>query len=287
MNYGSMIMSILEKTEENTLYIIDNYHGIKNQELRIMNNELGIADLSTSVIPSLSKNLSDLSTSLEMTELSIEDKITIIGAELEDWESLLDSLIEKEEEKAQEIQTLSKTVAALNETDTRILEMLSDHETRISRLETAISDSDPSTMFGMADIVISTEVEKFLLQWGIKRISPETGEYLFDLDGNLKVNKLEAETVVAGEVKIKEGDEAEKISGSGIIFMGDKQTEIATKNFGENAKIFYSFNKNPSAFSWIEKTKNEISGEFNGFILKLSQQASEDLTFDWWILEVE
>jgi len=109
---------------------------------------------------------------------------------------------------------------------------------------------------------------------------------LFTLDGSLKVDRLEAKTVVAGDYVVRkeigEDDNTTNI-GTGEILENEMEVTIKTDKINENSKVFISFIDNLEGRSWFIAEKNE--GE--GFKVSLSAPAQKNLRFDWWIVKTE
>jgi hypothetical protein len=149
MNYGNMIMSVLEKTEENTLYVIDNYHQIENQEL------------------------------------SIEDKIIVIGGELANNKTLLTSLSEREGQLEEQMAQLTMNIDSFNDLADITTQTFSDHETRITNNKSRIMELENT--INVAGV--STEYELPVILEGWSDVL-ESGEIEFDEEGRLKVRKI-------------------------------------------------------------------------------------------------
>ena len=110
--------------------------------------------------------------------------------------------------------------------------------------------------------------------------------------GNLDLGdgKLEADGVVAGAFTVKVVDEEKRTIGSNYIESENKNDDgfsylIKTKAVTESCVILTNFQANPNAYNWVEKVKDATTGEYIGFRVKLSQKTTQRIYFDWWIVE--
>ncbi len=157
-----------------------------------------------------------------------------------------------------EIETL---VESLTSFDSLAAEQLSSQQQRINALEIAIETG----------------------------IIPDAEKFSVDAEGNvtfaqtLFAEKVESNVIVAGEYVIaKDESESDKNTGSVTIYAG--QSEI----FVENTKINNSSRVmvtpiGSSPINWIVSEKREGQG----FIIKLDGGVSEDIVFDYWIVQAE
>ncbi|MEI7890712.1 MAG: hypothetical protein WCI36_01965, partial [bacterium] len=124
-----------------------------------------------------------------------------------------------------------------------------------------------------------------------------------DALGNLDLagGKFAASEVETGVLKIKIIDATKPTIGQAVIskvsidtnsdgiddFTGldGKYVQIKTGAVTQDAKIFTSFVKNPGSASWVEKTTDAVTGQFDGFKIMVDQAVKDDAGVDWWLVE--
>lgn len=107
-----------------------------------------------------------------------------------------------------------------------------------------------------------------------------------DQDGNAALAGIfSAKEVVAGAFSVKTDDPEKRTMGEETILAGESEKSVLTNAIAATSKIFVTFENDPGARYWIEKTTNPETGEFLGFVLKLSVAAVGDAKFSWWIVE--
>ena len=236
----------------------------------------------------LSLTIGSLQSDFEITHNSSASSLLEFNQNLTDFHQ---KLVSQQEDLTQ----LAENIATLTELTTQITTTLADHETRIRQLEELANLTSPSTstttdqqsIAGSESTLTKPEIalpEQFVLL--AKNLTIEQlqgGALSLDLNGNLKVKELQAETVVAGTYKVKNENKRNKILGETTISAGTKEVTIETDKLTDNSKIFISFSSNPEAFSWTEKIMDK--SEANGFRIILSEPTKEDLGVSWWILE--
>ena len=236
----------------------------------------------------LSLTIGSLQSDFEITHNSSASSLLEFNQNLTDFHQ---KLVSQQEDLTQ----LAENIATLTELTTQITTTLADHETRIRQLEELANLTSPSTstttdqqsIAGSESTLTKPEIalpERFVLL--AKNLTIEQlqgGALSLDLNGNLKVKELQAETVVAGTYKVKNENKRNKILGETTISAGTKEVTIETDKLTDNSKIFISFSSNPEAFSWTEKIMDK--SEANGFRIILSEPTKEDLGVSWWILE--
>ena len=232
--------------------------------------------------------IGSLQSDFEITHNSSANSLLEFNQNLTDFHQKLAS-------QQEDLTQLAENIATLTELTTQITTTLADHETRIRQLEKLANLTSPSTstttdqqsIAGSESILTKPEIalpEQFVLL--AKNLTIEQlqgGALSLDLNGNLKVKELQAETVVAGTYKVKNENKRNKILGETTISAGTKEVTIETDKLTDNSKIFISFSSNPEAFSWTEKIMDK--SEANGFRIILSEPTKEDLGVSWWILE--
>jgi hypothetical protein len=107
-----------------------------------------------------------------------------------------------------------------------------------------------------------------------------------DMNGDATLKGIfEAKELVAGAYAVKNSSGGAKTMGEAIIGLDKSNNVIETKAVTENSKIFVTFESDPGSRFWIEKEKDETTGEYTGFKVNLSDSAKEDVRFSWWIVE--
>jgi Chaperone of endosialidase len=122
-----------------------------------------------------------------------------------------------------------------------------------------------------------------------------------DLNGDVDLleGKFKAKILETGALVIENNDADAKTIGTKIItpVLVDEDNDGKDDNTGSdgrsidvdttaltaNSKIFTSFGDNPGAYSWTKKESD--NGDYNGFIIYLSDEVSEDTEVNWWIVE--
>jgi len=122
--------------------------------------------------------------------------------------------------------------------------------------------------------------------------------------GNLDLlgGKLEASEITAGILSIKVVDQTKPTIGQAVIIKvskdenndgidditgsDGKSVQVQTRAVEAGSKVFTSFVKNPGSSSWVEKTKDSQE-DYNGFEIKLQEPVKENVSVDWWIVQVK
>ncbi|MDD3608102.1 MAG: hypothetical protein PHQ20_04945, partial [Candidatus Moranbacteria bacterium] len=168
----------------------------------------------------------------------------------------------------QELLSLSQTVSNMNDFDTMILDLVNSHEERIAVLEGQVA---------------------VLIEGGSDGIMTGGSYFTLDENGDLVSDKaiqapsIEADTVSAGEYKLKENEyQTTKNVGSVVIYAGQQEVFIANENVRYNSKIIVTpVGSNPVNWVVSDKIDNQ------GFKIRLSAPAEFDIAFDYWIISVE
>jgi hypothetical protein len=194
--------------------------------------------------------------------LSVNDKMNILG-----------NALASESEIMQQIQQDNLTLKTTTET----------HETRIKTLE--------------EQMALIKETNQAVIDFA-KVFNPEAMVYK-DASGNIDLGsgKLEADGIVAGAFTVKVVDEERKTLGTEILKsvkidenwdgiddmypeINGKSILVKTKAAGESSKVFVTaktLTDKPLAVTEI------LPGV--GFKVEIRDAVSEDITFDWWIVE--
>jgi hypothetical protein len=235
----------------------DGYYGINYGEtsgllIEATKEQQTLIDINLENIQSISGQL---------TDLDLEDQITVIGTKLDELEG-----------RTENLEQLTLTVDNLNNLTTTITDTLLQHEERITQLEDAITNWQLPNQEGSTELTL----ELVMLANNLTTEELEDGSYLFALDGSLKVERLEAETVVAGEVVLKE----EKSYGKAKIKEGKKKVKISNDNVVKDSLINVTPVGTPmEGINWT--VDNIREGEFE---IKLSSTTSNEMEFNWWVM---
>ena len=105
---------------------------------------------------------------------------------------------------------------------------------------------------------------------------------IYGLDGVVKfADGIFAPEVTSEKYSIK-NVEGSEISGSAVILAGETEVTVLTASSSENAKILAT----PVTFTQdkVVYVSNKVDGE--SFTLSISSPIGEDITVDWWIVNV-
>jgi len=113
----------------------------------------------------------------------------------------------------------------------------------------------------------------------------KNGEGGIDLIGG----RIVADELEAGSLSIKV-DGANRSIGKATILSGDNQIKVsgsATDSIkvDSDSKIFITPESDPGTYLWVEKDSSDVTGEFNGFVIRASDSVKKDTIIDWWIIE--
>ncbi|MFA4831129.1 MAG: hypothetical protein WC862_05040, partial [Patescibacteria group bacterium] len=113
----------------------------------------------------------------------------------------------------------------------------------------------------------------------VKAIAGLNNKWSIDESGNLSIVDVEAETVQASSfvVKKKEGQTDASV-GSAAILLNNTNVVVNNELVTPQVKIFITFRNNPQAFWWISRQEEGL------FEISLSNTATNDVTFDYWLV---
>jgi len=97
----------------------------------------------------------------------------------------------------------------------------------------------------------------------------------------LIVDRLTVREIVVEQTPPPFHDDA--LVGEGIVPAGAAEVLVPNDNVKETSKIFVTFTTDIGSRSFFVAEKRE--GE--GFLVRLSSPVAKDVTFDWWIIQVE
>ncbi|HEY4694655.1 MAG TPA: hypothetical protein VIH52_01700, partial [Candidatus Nanoarchaeia archaeon] len=169
------------------------------------------------------------------------------------------------------------------------LAITSEQEIAISDLVIAKLTTTSLILNNLAASSILLGEKVSLDQDGKVRIDGELAvKGLIALDGDMTISgKVSAKVVAAEEFKVKEAADTEegksqKTAGSATLPAGASELTIETVKVEENSLIFITPTKlTPQALAVVEK----IAGE--SFKVAVSTEATEDITFNWIIINQE
>ncbi|MEK9183375.1 MAG: hypothetical protein AAB849_02600 [Patescibacteria group bacterium] len=116
----------------------------------------------------------------------------------------------------------------------------------------------------------------------VKAITSASGAWSIDNDGLLVAKDVKADKVQAKQfIVAMDSDQKKSTVGEATIKVGGQSVEVENELVTEKVKIFVTFRANPQSFWWISK---QIDGKFE---ISLSQNANQDVTFDYWLVGVE
>jgi hypothetical protein len=207
------------------------------------------------------------------------EKIESINEEISNLKTLPASLYEREEELAE----LTLTVEGLNETDTMIIERLSDHENEIALLKADLlnvkTQIDPnySNEIQMSNDLISSYSSLEDLGNLLASNEDEEGDTIFTLTADLELVNLKTERVETDELVI-----SEKSSGRGVIEAGESEVLIESELVDDNSRIIITVRENnfDKNLYYGEVVNGEsFKVKFNGEVL------GNDIEFDWILIK--
>ncbi|HLM84192.1 MAG TPA: hypothetical protein VK254_03210, partial [Candidatus Bathyarchaeia archaeon] len=232
---------------------------IDELNLKISGSASGTSSLQTAINDKLtivSNSLTAMNSSLAVNTADVADVKTRLAAAETKLQTDEDNLTNFEV-------STTDTLQSMLETENMLTEKVLNHEDRIAALE--------AKMTAMTITAGGTIPDNVLME---------------DQNGGLTLTGIfEAEEVVAGAYSVKNDDLAKKTVGDDSILAGNIQQAVLTKAVNESSKIFVTFESDPGARYWTEKTTDEVTGVFTGFTVKLSDPAQADVKFSWWIVE--
>ncbi|MFA6198730.1 MAG: tail fiber domain-containing protein [Patescibacteria group bacterium] len=259
--------------------------NLNDQKLQITKQAGDVNELQTAV----NDKLTIISQSLALGEANSRTLGERISANEQDITNLKTDLAAAQSKLAESENNLATFEASttdlltsMMETENMITAKLLNHEDRIKALEDKLAT---------ATITVGEIPANVITQDASGNAT---------LAGIFKAKEVNADGVVAGSYSVKNSSDAPTTGGGKILAVkndadGDgwddetkvdgKSAEIETKAVSETAKIFVTFEGDPGARYWVEKTKDADTGEYTGFAVKLSDPSKADANFSWWIVE--
>ncbi|HHX58312.1 MAG TPA: hypothetical protein GX706_00895, partial [Candidatus Moranbacteria bacterium] len=169
------------------------------------------------------------------------------------------------EQRIRQLEAITNNLTTEELVDLTPLQPTNNSDLRLAKLETAITE--PLT----------------LLAKNLTQQQLQDNTLSFDLNGNLKVNQLQAETVVAGNLVVKK-------SGEGKIGKGEAEAEIFEEVSSDSKVYLSAIGDNDGKLVYLEDIKEETSDKEASFVVRFSPLASgevakEDIRFYWFIVD--
>jgi len=255
LNLGQMVPIILEKTEENTLYIIDNYNQIKEQKNQIS----GITDNQNKIVEQLT---GQLTIELADQERSVDSKIQLIGASLDKLST-------------QQIATINEQILAQTKDITDLEKQMADIKSAMY-----IERYDELWNFYMIFKPESLENIVFKENGNLNLLEGKITAKDIEALGIVKAKGIEAEDIAASK-SLKLGKE---IRGTGEIKAGDTEIKIETVEASLSAQIYITpLGQLNGRSLYVDMEKLEDGKSFN---VKLDgEPLSKNLKFNWLIIQ--
>jgi hypothetical protein len=208
LNYSTMIMGLLEKTEENTLYILGHESVLDKQD---------------SLLSGLSLKTDGNIATLKELQTSIDKQLGIAGetfrdiqAKIKDQETLSISQQKSLVEQADKIKKLESLTA--------ILEQQIEELKKITSLEISLTQIE-------ANVIDIAYLRQLL---GLE--TAESGDII--LLGKLEAEKVIVDGVETGGIVIKVRDEEAPTIGEATIQSGETKIVVATGAVDDNSNVF-------------------------------------------------
>ena len=238
--------------------------AIQEQQSEISNNQLSIFNQFSSAndqISSLTLKTDANVTTLTGLQKSVDDQLTIIST--------------NQNETIKQIADLQNQIGVETRHASSLQGQIDAQQSLITAIQAQIAQLQPEKIqLDEAQITDNTnDIALLKLVLGFDVQNPN--------DVNIS-GKLEASEVVAGTMTIKVIDPNAKTIGTETIKAGEVEKEVDTTAITANSKVFVS-GKSKKALSF-PLTVTEIK-EGTYFKVEIPQALTDDLNFDWWIVE--
>ncbi len=279
LNTGSMILDLLQSTEENVLYILGNHNDIQTLAQLVNTNSQGEASTVATLQASLASQQSTLNqqqsvlSSLNDQALSTGSKIALIG-------TTLDQITANQTDDESKLKAVSDTLDAQAQTITSL-------QTNLETLESQMATLQQENQ-AVIDFATALNTNSLIYK---------------DSSGNLDLGQgqLQAAGVVAGAFTVKVVDPAAKTIGwaaicpSGQIFgtssgqcsastdsgANGTTVEIKTTAVEASSRIYITpVGSTGNQVVYVDQTK---PGE--GFEVKVDNPTKEEIIFNWWVVQ--
>jgi len=269
------VQGLQKSVDENLAVISGNFSNVQSQlvlqdsQLKADNSRLANLDTEVSNISSQVSALSSQYAILDTKYSDLDSGMTLSESERIILEARIiaaeDHLKEAEKNMATFETSTNDTISSMLETENMLTERILSHEDRLKALEEEMATM---TITGGGSIPSNVVTQDAL--------------------GNVTLAGIfEAKEVVAGAYAVKNDNASKKTAGDDAVAGGENEKSVSTKAVSETAKVFVTFESDPGARYWIEKTKDPDTGEYTGFAVKLSTPTETDANakFSWWIVE--
>ncbi|MFA6973900.1 MAG: hypothetical protein WC238_04165 [Parcubacteria group bacterium] len=262
LNLAQMVPAILEKTEENTLYILQN-----NEQLNQQGIQTGV---QTQLIASLQLKTDQNITTIQQLQTSVDTQLGVVSVSLNAMNT----------EISNDQLSISNKFSSLNDQMTNFESRIKTQEDLAVILQTQIEElkTQIATPVDVAQIELNKNNIAYLNQLlGIDVTKPGDIALL----GALTAKKVVVDGVETGAITITVIDKDAATIGTAVIKAGDTKSIISSKAITNTTKVFVT----PQAekpFLWSMTDKK--NGEFS---IVLDALQTKDVSFDWWIVDAK
>ena len=256
----------------------DGYLNVRRDEMQFilikaMQEQQAKINKNTSDISTLDLRTNGNITTLSELQDSVDEKLSIVGTKLDSLDKTIadnkansDADIQRLDSRITDqdatIDTLSQSIDNLNSFTQSIADQI---QTMQAQLDALSSGSNAGSGLSSANVTFDAN-----------------GNALFR--GNVKTPKLETDAIVAGDytVNTKTDGVDNKNTGSATISQGKKEVVVANTKVKNTSRIIVT-PVGGSPINWIVSNKDDGVG----FTIRLDIEASEDVSFDYWIVQTE
>ncbi|MDO8529252.1 MAG: tail fiber domain-containing protein, partial [bacterium] len=246
--------------------------AVQEQQLQIVNHESRIMNQDT-LLSTITLKLDDNATTVDGLKTSMNSQLSIIGSSVNGLEIKLSSVIGHQSSTDSQISDLTVQTQHLASLQATIQTQMTDIKTQNQAILDFFTVLNPETLV-TKDALGNVDLLKGKLE----------ADGIVARAFTVKVVDQEAKTI--GEAKIVPVKDIEDADNDGFDdktnSKGGEIVVVKTKAVSDSAKIFVtSETGNPVIWS-ISKKKNGES-----FTIKLSEPTSEEVKFNWWIVEMK
>ncbi len=235
-------------------------------------------DLGENILNVLSLKTNQNINSLSDLQKNINQNLLLINDSLKEVNKQLAINQENIEDNENNLKTLSANINSLTELTTNLTNTLSDHEKRISKLESILKDNGANL-----DQEEKTDLPKSLQIFAenLKSLQKEGKKVEFTLDGKLvveeiKTEKLEAKELATDNLTISD----ENNIGTATIKAGKKKVVVETDKVSAGSHIILT--PHGAVVVGVGKIKKGES-----FEIVLAKEAEEDIKVEWLLVNRE
>ncbi|MFA6974133.1 MAG: hypothetical protein WC238_05360 [Parcubacteria group bacterium] len=253
LNLSTMVPAILEKTEENTLYILQN-----NDQLNTGQQQ--IAELTLRTDQSIT-NVAQLKT-------SVDQQLGVVGASINTINAEIADQTQNGAVQTQLIASLQSRIKTQEDLTVILQKQIDDLKTQISTL-------DPLQQSAQLDLT-TTDISFLKTLLGVDRVTDPA-----DVD---LLGKLSATGIETGTLTIKIIDPEAATIGQAVILAGEDSIVIDTTAVKKDSNVFVTIKSKLSADATLMVTDIKEGGSF---AVNLVVPAQEDVKFSWWIVDAK